>query len=243
MRRKITIAAAQLAGIPDEFTKGIQAKELNNLMIRGGEKERREAEKILSKIEVDDIRKYSISRMIGLMQEASEQGCGLVVFPELALTSFFPYFYIEAEQLLLRFFEREPIQCGVAKPLFDYAQKRGVSFSFGYAEYVSSSRYQHYQRYNTYILVDKKGSIYKYRKTHIPGFEKPRPGEDTFQFEKSQFHSSQAGYPVFDSYLTQRNSEPVDVKVGMLICHDRRYNAPFLIMGMPSRMALPHFPC
>jgi len=233
MEKKLTVAAAQLEGIPDEFTKGICAKEINNLFLTGNRSEKRQAEKLLEEIEVDKIRKYSVSRMMRLMKEASEYGCDLVVFPELALTSFFPYFYIESERTLLRFFEKEPVELGLAKPLFDCAQRLKMSFSLGYAECTADPAYHNIcRRYNTYILVDKKGAIYKYRKTHIPGFERPRPGEDTFQFEKGQFHSSQEGYPVFNTHILGRGGEGSGVRVGMIICHDRRYNAPYLVMGM-----------
>src|SRR5437763_16672868 len=171
--------------------------------------------------------------MARLMKEAAEHGCDLIVFPELALTSFFPYFYIEAEKTLLRFFEKGPIERSLAKPLFDTAQKLGISFSFGYAEYIPDSNYCNTcRRYNTYILVDKRGTIYKYRKTHIPGFEKPRSGEETFQFERGQFHTSREGYPVFNTHMVVRESEAVNVRVAMIICHDRRYTAPYSAMVM-----------
>jgi N-carbamoyl-D-amino-acid hydrolase len=233
MCRKLVIAAAQLGGVPVELTKGICAKEINSLIVTGREREKREAEKLLGEIDVEKIRRYSVGRMLKLMKEAAIRESDLIVFPELALTSFFPYFYIESEQVLMRFFEKGPIELGIAKPLFDYAQKLGISFSFGYAEYTTDTgNSDSYKRYNSYVLVDKKGSIYKYRKTHIPGFEKPKPGEDSFQFEKGQFHSSQEGYPVFNAGILKGNNVPADVKVGMIICHDRRYNAPYLVMGM-----------
>jgi predicted amidohydrolase len=233
MDKRLTVAAAQLGGIPDEFTKGICAKEINDLLHRGNRCEKRQAERLLEEIEVNEIRKYCVSRMTRLMKEASDHGCDLIVFPELALTSFFPYFYIEAEQTLLRFFEKGPIELSLAKPLFDVAQKLNISFSFGYAEYTPDPDYHNTcRRYNTYVLVDKKGNIYKYRKTHIPGFERPRLGEDAFQFERGQFHTSRKGYPVFNTHMAGRSSEALNVRVGMIICHDRRYNAPYLVMGM-----------
>ncbi|HJT59082.1 MAG TPA: nitrilase-related carbon-nitrogen hydrolase [Ktedonobacteraceae bacterium] len=233
MEKKLTIAAAQLEAIPGELTKGICACAVNDLFLRGTRSEKRQAEKLLEEIDIDTIRKHSVSRMMRLMKEASAYGCDLVVFPELALTSFFPYFYIESERTLLRFFEKEPVELGLAKPLFECARRLKMSFSFGYAECAIDPAYHNgCRRYNSYILVDKKGAIYKYRKTHIPGFERPRPGEHTFQFEKGQFHASQEGYPVFHTHILGRGNEDAGVRVGMIICHDRRYNAPYLVMGM-----------
>lgn len=232
MGKKIRVAAAQLAAVPAELTRGISVREINRLMTTGSEKEKKEAERLLATIEIDKIRQYSVKRMLDLMKKASERGCDLIVFPELALTSFFPYFYIESNCILLRFFETGPVEHGIAKPLFEYAKKQGIGFSFGYAECTSDSLHdKHYKRYNSCILVDKKGDIYKYRKTHIPGFEKPRPNEETFQFEKGQFHASQDGYPVFTPALLE-DSNLTDIRIGMIICHDRRYNAPYLVMGM-----------
>ncbi len=230
MNHIVTIAAAQLGEIPGEFTKGICAKDINFLMGKGRKEERRQAEELLWEIDVEKIKRYSVDKMIELMHKAAKRGANLIAFPELALTSFFPYFYIESEPILLRFFEKEPIELGIARPLFDTAQRLGVSFSFGYAE--CSYQKTDYKRYNTYALVDRQGNIYKYRKTHIPGFERLEPEKNAFQFEKGQFHASQEGYPVFHATLSKRNDEVATVRVGMLICHDRRYNAPYLAMGM-----------
>src|SRR5438445_13716304 len=87
MDKRLMVAAAQLGKIPDEFTKGICAKEINALLLRGSRCEKRQAEKLLEEIAVNEIRKYSVSRMTRLMREAAEHGCDLIVFPELALTS------------------------------------------------------------------------------------------------------------------------------------------------------------
>jgi len=233
MNKTLRVAAAQLAEIPSDLTGGICAQSVNTLMVTEGESGKKAAERLLEEIKVDAIRQYSVSRMLVLMRRAAELGCDLIVFPELALTSFFPYFYIASDQLLLRFFEREHIELGPARPLFECAKRLHLSFSFGYAECANPPSDQgNGRRYNTYLLIDKEGNIYKYRKTHIPGFDRPRAGEANFQFERNQFHPSQEGYPVFSVSLLGKNQGVPEARIGMLICHDRRYNAPFLIMGM-----------
>lgn len=240
------VAAAQLAGFPDELLGGRTARSLNRLLLTGNAQERSEAEHFLAEIDVMAVRKYSIYCMMNLMKKAALHSCDVIVFPELALTSFFPYFYLPREQTLLRFFEKTPIECGVAQPLFQYAQELGIGLGFGFAEYVECEECKEdrmepgshscSKRYNTYVLFDTQGNLFTYRKTHIPGFAAPRPGEDFFQFEKGQFHSSQDGYPVYAAQLSrdQYASSPSLVNVGMLLCHDRRYNAPYLIMGLQN---------
>jgi predicted amidohydrolase len=44
----------------------------------------------LGPIQRNECRKHTVSRLIGLLGQAKIHGCGLVVFPELALTTFFP---------------------------------------------------------------------------------------------------------------------------------------------------------
>src|SRR5579884_2358823 len=101
MNKTLRVAAAQLAEIPSDLTGGICAQSVNTLMVTEGESGKKAAERLLEEIKVDAIRQYSVSRMLVLMRRAAELGCDLIVFPELALTSFFPYFYIASDQLLL----------------------------------------------------------------------------------------------------------------------------------------------
>ena len=43
----------------------------------------------------DESRESCVSRMVDLIKQASSRGCSFVVFPELALTTFFPRYYEE----------------------------------------------------------------------------------------------------------------------------------------------------
>src|SRR3546814_4497163 len=65
------------------------------------------------------------------------QTCALpiLVFPELALTTFFPRWYIEDEAELDRWYETEMPGAETA-PLFAEARRLGIGFSIGYAELV-----------------------------------------------------------------------------------------------------------
>jgi predicted amidohydrolase len=48
-----------------------------------------------------------VKRLLAHLHEAKARGCELVVFPELALTTFFPRWYMEDQGEIDRFFERE----------------------------------------------------------------------------------------------------------------------------------------
>ena len=61
-----------------------------------------------------------VKRLIEHLHQASARGCDLVVFPELALTTFFPRWYMEDQREVDAFFERE-MPGPETRPLFDAA--------------------------------------------------------------------------------------------------------------------------
>jgi predicted amidohydrolase len=113
---------------------------------------------------------------------AKARGSELVAFPELALTSFFPRWYMEDWREADAFFETTmPSQ--ETQPLFDHARSLGLAFSFGYAELSQGADRLH--RYNTSILVDEAGHIAaKYRKIHLPGHANHEPTHPFQHLEK-----------------------------------------------------------
>ena len=67
--------------------------------------------------------------MIGLLESAAAQGATLVVFPELAFTTFFPRWLLEGEALDQYY---EPAMPNPAvQPLFDRARELGVTIAIG----------------------------------------------------------------------------------------------------------------
>src|SRR5688572_17912239 len=78
-------------------------------------------------------RKETVARRVDQLRAAHARGCDLVVFPECALTAFFPHWYIEDEGELDGWFERE-MPGPETRPLFDEAQRLGIGFHLGYAE-------------------------------------------------------------------------------------------------------------
>src|SRR6516164_7603898 len=99
-----------------------------------------------------DSRARTLARLIALLEEAAKRGAKLVVFPELAFTTFFPR-WLMGEAELLSHFEPTMPNPGV-QPLFDRARELGIGFYVGYAELTPERR-----RFNSAILVGPDGRI------------------------------------------------------------------------------------
>ncbi|WP_035715529.1 N-carbamoyl-D-amino-acid hydrolase [Azorhizobium doebereinerae] len=166
-------------------------------------------------------RERTLARMIDLMEQAAAQGATLVVFPELAFTTFFPRWLLEGEALD-RHFERAMPNPAV-QPLFDRAQALGVGFYVGYAELTPDG-----QRFNSAITVGPDGSLLGlYRKVHLPGSVEPRPGARFQQLEKRYFEYGDLGFPAFRGPAAWH--API---LGMLVCNDRRWPEGWRAYGL-----------
>ena len=118
-----------------------------------------------------DTREATLARIVALLETAAAGGAGLVVFPELAFTTFFPRWLLSDAELSP--FTEPAMPNPAVQPLFDRARELGVGFSIGYAERTPEGRL-----FNTAILVAPDGTtIGTYRKVHLPGSVEPRPGE------------------------------------------------------------------
>src|ERR1044072_1742974 len=62
-------------------------------------------------------REIVVRRMLALMDEAKGRGADLIVYPELALTTFFPRWYMEDQAEVDAWFEHE-MPNAATKPLF-----------------------------------------------------------------------------------------------------------------------------
>ncbi|GAA4334279.1 N-carbamoyl-D-amino-acid hydrolase [Variovorax defluvii] len=154
------------------------------------------------------------------MREAKGRGAEMVVYPELALTTFFPRYWMEEEEAQRRFFETTMPNPQV-QSLFDEARKLGVGFYVGYAELTPEGI-----PYNTAIIVDKSGKIAgKYRKIHLPGHTDHKTDAPFQHLEKKFFNVGDLGFRVFDT---------MDVKFGMCLCNDRRWPETYRVMALQS---------
>ena len=169
----------------------------------------------------EDTRDAVVERLLALLDDARSRGAELVVFPELALTTFFPRHFIEDEQEILTWFEPE-MPGPATKPLFDQARRLGVGFSLGYAEVVVDDEGVNH-RHNTQILVDAEGAVVgRYRKVHIPGHEHNEPWRK-FQHAERHFFEPGKEFPVWNAF---------GGVVGMAICNDRRWPETYRVMGL-----------
>ena len=168
-----------------------------------------------------DTREHTLKRMLDMLEEAASRGASLVVFPELAFTTFFPRWLLEGEELD-HYFERGMPNPAVAK-LFDRARALRVGFYVGYAELTPDGR-----RYNCAILVDRDGEILgRYRKVHLPGSVEPREGARYQQLEKRYFEYGDLGFPAFRAGPAWH-----DAIIGMMICNDRRWPESWRVLGL-----------
>jgi N-carbamoyl-D-amino-acid hydrolase len=171
-------------------------------------------------IERDDPREQTVQRLRALMQRAAAFGAQFVVFPELALTTFFPRWLLDEAELDV-FFE-EAMPSADLQPLFDDARQLRIGFYLGYAE--REGRGRDIRRYNTSVLVDPAGSIVgKYRKVHLPGFDAPQPDRSLQHLEKRYFRPGDLGFPVFDA---------LNGRIGMCICNDRRWPETYRMLAL-----------
>ncbi|MSP84076.1 MAG: N-carbamoyl-D-amino-acid hydrolase [Alphaproteobacteria bacterium] len=162
-----------------------------------------------------------IARMTALLQQAARKGCRFVVFPELALTTFFPRWYMPDWSEVDGYFE-DAMPNEATRPLFEAAVAMGVGFYLGYAErFMEGAKVR---RFNTSILVDAGGAIVgKYRKVHLPGHAELEPKRPWQHLEKRYFEPGDLGFPVFRAF---------GGLLGMCICNDRRWPETFRVMGL-----------
>ncbi len=158
---------------------------------------------------------------MAMLREAHAGGAQFVVFPELALTTFFPRYWMTDQNEVDSFFERE-MPGPETRPLFDLARELGVGFYLGYAELTQEKGELH--RYNTSILVESDARIIgRYRKIHLPGHSEHLPDAPFQHLEKRYFEVGNEGFKVWRAF---------DAVVGMCICNDRRWPETFRVLGL-----------
>jgi predicted amidohydrolase len=171
-----------------------------------------------------DTRAQVLARMIDLLERAAKEGTQLVVFPELAFTTFFPRWPFETDAEVLRYFETAMPNPSV-QALFDRAAALKVGFYVGYAELTPEGH-----RYNSAIIVRPDGrTLLKYRKIHLPGSHDVRPNQKHQQLEKRYFRYGDLGFPV-----TRAPADWGKAVMGMLICNDRRWPEAWRVLALQN---------
>ena len=177
----------------------------------------------LGPVQRDHTREDVVDRLLALLRQGAEHGCALVVFPELALTTFFPRYHITDEAELDQWYETA-MPGPETQPLFDEAARLGVGFSLGYAELQVDEATGERHRYNSQVLVERDGSVVgTYRKVHLPGHQEHEPWRPFQHLEKLYFEPGPDGFEVWRAF---------GGVVGMAICNDRRWSETYRVMGL-----------
>jgi predicted amidohydrolase len=171
-------------------------------------------------VHLADSRESVVARLVEMMRDAKGRGAQFVVFPELALTTFFPRYWMSEAEAHQRFFEHS-MPGAATQPLFDEAKKLGVGFYLGYAELTPEGR-----AFNTAVIVGPDGAIVgKYRKIHLPGHSEHKPEAPFQHLEKKFFEVGDLGFRAFDTQ---------GVRFGMCLCNDRRWPETYRVMALQS---------
>jgi predicted amidohydrolase len=175
----------------------------------------------LGPIQRDDDRNAVVARLIDLLRQASGDRCDLVVYPELALTTFFPRWFLNDISEADHWYE-SAMPNDATQPLFEEAKRLGIGFCLGYASIERSPDSLH--RWNVEMLVERDGTIVgTFKKVHIPGHETNEPNRPFQHLERYYFEPSPDGFGVWDAF---------GGRVGMMICNDRRWPESYREMGL-----------
>ena len=185
----------------------------------------------LGPIQKAEDRATVVGRLVRLMETAHKRGAEVVVFPELALTTFFPRWYEEDIARADHWYETS-MPSNETAPLFEAARKYGIGFHLGYAEIAHEADETgtvRKRRFNTAIYVHTNGEIVlKYRKVHLPGHAEFDPARKVQHLEKRYFEVGNLGFPVVRAPIGQAGP----VNIGMMICNDRRWPEAWRVMGL-----------
>ena len=91
----------------------------------------------LGPVQRADSRSAVVERLLVMLRDAARRGCDLVVFPELALTTFFPRWYSDDDAEIDARYETE-MPGPLTRSLFDEARRLRIGFCLGYAELVAA---------------------------------------------------------------------------------------------------------
>lgn len=203
---------------------------------------------------LDTPRSEVLDRMVKLCEEAATKNIKLLVFPELAFTTFFPGYIIDKQDDVDKFFEpaspQDPyaiIHSPNGKPLFDKATELGIDIYVGFGErWTAEDGKVTYFNTAIYYSASQQRGIAKYRKVHLPGRHEPdtRPGV-TQQLEKKFFTVGDLGFETFrvpdliegavkgsDVASTEDTQGKGDPIMGMLLCNDRRWAEGWRFYGL-----------
>jgi predicted amidohydrolase len=175
----------------------------------------------LGPIQRNDDRASVVDRLLALLRQAAAAECDVIVYPELALTTFFPRWFVDDIADADHWYETS-MPNDATMPLFDEARRLGIGFCLGYALLERDGESVH--RWNVQTLVDGAGEIVgTFKKVHIPGHEEHEPDRPFQHAERYYFEPSPDGFGVWEAF---------GGRVGMMICNDRRWPESYREMGL-----------
>jgi predicted amidohydrolase len=201
-------------------------------------------------------RSETLNRMLKLLEQAAAKEVKLLVYPELAFTTFFASYIIRDPAELAEFFEQaspsDPyafVNSPNMKPLIDRTNELGIDLYLGFGErWVDGATTTDYNT-AVYYSASQRKCLAKYRKVHLPGRKEPltTPGFAQ-QLEKRYFTVGDLGFQAFrapglvDGALkakdvisgaaSKENQGKGDPIIGMLLCNDRRWAEAWRCYGL-----------
>src|SRR3989475_221015 len=164
-------------------------------------------------------REAIVERMLGLLEQAIHEDVEVIVYPEMALTTYFPK---RIRTDFDQFFETE-VPPKALEPLLRRAAEARVAVHVGFCE-KADGRY-----FNTALLTDRDGRLCgTFRKIHLPGTKVPDGYAQVH--EPYYFAHGDTGYKVFDA---------AGARVGVAICQDRRYPESYRSLALPRAAPAP----
>ena len=89
-------------------------------------------------VQKEHTREQVVARLVAMLHQAHAMGAELVVYPELALTTFFPRWFVDDISEADHYYERT-MPSAATQLLFDEAKRLGVGFCLGYAHIALSA--------------------------------------------------------------------------------------------------------
>jgi predicted amidohydrolase len=120
------------------------------------------------------VKRANVARMVAYAEEARDESCELILFPELIVTGYLP-----PEQVLPLV---EPVTGPSVRSLAQAARELGIAIAFGLAELDAGSGL----RYNSMVVLDHQGELAAvYHKMHLWATEREwaEPGDKVASFD------------------------------------------------------------
>ena len=165
-----------------------------------------------------DSRSVAVSRLVNLMRQAHGMGAKFVVFPELALTTFFPRWWMEDQAEVDRRYFESTVPSKETAALFEEARKLRIGFYVGYAE-LTAERGGSIPRSWSGPTAGSWASTARCTCRGMPTTS-PRRRSSTSRRSTKKWATSAFVWRFMDTIT------------GMLICNDRRWPEAFRVLAL-----------